>query len=337
MYKLLGGERVISDVREQGNLLGRRLDLLVNVSEGLITAETMTRGQAESFHEILLDSIALQLATGNRRSVFDSFRVDNPKLLGGSKYRLAKLRESDEAQLDWHFQILVQAAASAKGLGLLKDLRDDPRFSNSRVCDYAINGNNDKFELLECKRIHPEGSLSLNPVQDVITKIRSRLPSAIDQLERTSHVSHVFGNSLCVKHALIDISGYSGGQEKVSSHSVNLVLGGFQQNDICAIESAVASNCIGLDRLTLCWYTPIWIDGKIRAILQQTKSIFQSTVKVDLFNYEGWTVEGYPLSQAEYREFRVLSRVKSLDSIAISYENMSNPQTFWTTGPEEKL
>ena len=61
------------------------------------------------FLEILLDSVGIVAAT-QRLKKFNSLKIEDPTLLGPSNYRMAKLMEKDENQLDWYFSVLVQGA-----------------------------------------------------------------------------------------------------------------------------------------------------------------------------------------------------------------------------------
>jgi hypothetical protein len=336
MYEALSSKRVLLGLRRTGNnMLGRRLDLLAGLNDGSIAGAGMAPEQAMEFQEALLDAMALQLATGSRKSPFDSMRVEQPSLLGSARNRRAKLEEGDQAQLDWHLQNLVQAGAAAKGFGQLRDLCSDSRFSGQRICDFALPLGNRGHELLECKRFRPKSSFTAGGAVPAVTKkIVTRLPSLVDQLNQTSNV---VGGSPTVKHALIDISGYSDSQREVHVDGFPVVVRGFDEGEIDEIESGIISSCSGLDKLTLCWRQSVWITGKIRASIQRTRSSLIGGDVTGSLNYEGWTVEGYPREENEYGEFRISSRVKSLDSIVVSYMNLSDPKSFWKVGEIETL
>jgi hypothetical protein len=335
MYEALSSKQVILDIRSKGNMLGRRLDLLAGLSDGSIAGAGMAPEQALEFQEALLDAMALQLATGRRQSPFDSMRVEQPSLLGGATNRRAKLEEGDQAQLDWHFQTLVQAGAASNGFGQLRDLCSDSRFSGQRVCDFALPLGKHGHELLECKRFRPNNSLTAREdVPAAIKKIVIRLPSLVEQLNQTSNV---LGGSPAIKHALIDISGYSDSQKEEHISGFAVVVRGFDEGEIDEIESGIISSCGGLDKVTLCWRQSVWIAGKIRASIQRTKSSLIGRELTGSLNYEGWTVEGYPREENEYSEFRISSRAKSLDGIVQSYWNLSDPKSFWKIGEVETL
>lgn len=334
MYRALVGDEALSDAIVRSNLLGRRLQFLKEAAAGSVTLDQMTQEQAILFQETLLDSTALQSATGGRSAVFDSLETQDPTLLGGSRFRRAKLRESDDSQLDWHFQILVQAWASSKALGPVKDLQDDPRFKNQRACDFRLRRGNGRSELLECKRVHPITDQIGDPVQGVIAKIIDRLPDGIDQLRRTAAV---IGTDVCDQHLLVDISAYAGSSLRTMCGAVQVDVGGFQEEQLSEITARIAPQCTGLARLTLCWHAPIKLDGMYRAIIQRSKVVFGQGRAPGLLHCEGWTVEGYPMSNTEYREFRVSSVARSLDWIVASYNSMSSPETFIKFGPKQRV
>jgi hypothetical protein len=329
LYRGLAGEKAFSEIIVTQTLLGRRLKLLTEIAAARVTSDQMTQDQAMMFQETLLDVIGLQYATGGQGTVYDSIHIKDPTLLGGSRDRRAKLRESDDAQLDWHFQILVQAWV-AGSLGSLKDLRDDPRFKNRRACDFCLPRSNSRFELLECKRVHSATDQISDSIEPVVAKIIDRLPNAIDQMERTADV---LGKDVCDLHLLIDISAYTGHWQTTKCCEVQVEVGGFNEEQLPRIALAVAHHCGKLSRLTLCWYAAVKLDGRYRAIIQRSKIVFGETPTTALLDYKGWTVEGYPRSNEEYCEYRVSGIARTIDWIVSSFNSLSSPETFVKAGP----
>src|SRR5207249_3508305 len=116
-----------------------------------------------------------------------------------------------------------------------------------------------RFELLECKRIHPEVKAA-DQIPDVIKKLIGSLPGAIDQLTSTASI---FGPSNCDKHLLVDISAYSGSFQKHMYGNLALeVRGGFKEEELATIAEQIGEKCSGLTRLTLSWHVFVWIKGK---------------------------------------------------------------------------
>jgi hypothetical protein len=288
----------------------------------------MTHEQAISLQEILLDATALDSATGGRGGIFSPRKVADPVLLGVSRYRRAKLLASDDAQLDWHFQILVQAWSAQRGFTALRDLQDDSRFSGKRSCDFALSRANGRTELLECTRVHPASSQGSTNLQALITKIADRLPDKISQLRSSACV---IGVPNCNQHLLIDISAYARTVKSKMYGAVEVEVTGLQKSELATIAAALNPYCEGLAQVTLCWHELVRLNGMYRAIIQQTRTLLDKQPDTEVLRYAGWTVEGYPMSKAEYREFRVSTTARSLDWIVTSYNNLSSPETFYTT------
>jgi hypothetical protein len=113
MYRTLGGKKAVSDAIKRQNLVGRRLLFLEEAAAGRMTLDGMTQQQAILLQETLLDATALRTATGGRATVFDSLKMQHPVLLGGSRYRRAKLRETDDALLDCTFKFYYRLGVRA--------------------------------------------------------------------------------------------------------------------------------------------------------------------------------------------------------------------------------
>lgn len=330
MYRTLGGDKVIDEIIRRRNLLGRRIAFLSDLSKGDIGPEDLNDTDGLSLQESLLDAIALQVATGDRASVFSTIGTSNPSWVGKSRLRRAKLLGSDDEQLDWHFQTLVQAWAVNHSSNRIKELESDLRLKGSRSCDFAIERSKNRLELLECKRFRPEHTPQTGSIDALIGKLRSRVPDAADQLKVTAKV---LGATQCDTHLLIDITAYSDLVAASSSVGEATEFGGFPDETISGLRAELTTLGVGIDKVTLCWHAPVKIAGRFRAIVQRVTTVVDSK-PVKMLDYSGWTVEAYPLG-SEYREFRVSAVARSVEGILTSFRNLSSPETFFTTGPSE--
>jgi hypothetical protein len=301
---------------------------------------TFNLKHAPEFHEALLDALALQHVTGDLRNVFSRFKTNSAGIaaLGRKKGRLAKLTDGETSQLDWHFQLLIQAWACSKGLGPLRDLRDEACFAGRKVCDFAITYGNGAIELLECKRVHPGAATTEDVIPVVVSKIRDKLPKAAAQLNETALV---IGNAVRCRHVLIDISAYCNEARDVPSRFGHVQAVGFDQDRVDHVLSVIASDIKEhhriIDKVTLCWRTLVLIDDKVRALVHNPVSRLCSSADANpgFFEYGGWTVEGYPISTEDYCEFRVSNTVRSIDWIDYSCYMCSNPEKVVKVGPWE--
>lgn len=331
MYETLVGRPTVEAASTTANLLSRRLFLLRRLARADLGPDDLDEEQAITVQETLLDAVALQMATGGRDDVFSGFGVKDPALVGRTRTRRAKLLESDDAQLDWHFQLLVQAWAAAHSHAPVKDLQNDQRFRDRRACDFAIERPSG-LELLEAKRFHPAVGEHDNDIASAISKLTARLPDALEQLTSTAAV---IGKERCKRHLLVDVTAY--GQMPRSSKQGGLAIEetGLAPGELKVILDAIEPVTVGLDKLTLCWNSYVKLDGRYRAIVHRTHS--RLPANAEMLEYVGCTVEAYPLRRLEYRELRVSSVARDLSWLVASYNSLYSPETFSSIGPEVRV
>ena len=342
VYRQILGERCFEALRRTTGPTGTRLRLIQNVQErGSLSLQTSSVDDAIAFLEALLDCVGLASATQGLTQKSYALAVGDPSQLGRSSYRRGKfgyrrgkLKENEQQLLDWYFSVLVQGWAHSKGIGPLKDLHLQKRFKKSRVCDYMVSIEEDNVELLECKRIHPE-SLSYNPIKDTVKKILNKLPEVVAQFDSTEKV---INKTVVCRHLLVDISAYGNKLRLRQLKTRTLKVLGYEGDMVEEILAQLMENCnSGVDKITLCWRNFIFIDDIPRAIVQHTLNTVLYNEAISAFDYEGWTVAGYPQEETDFGELRVSSTARSLEWISTTYNNLFDPKTFYKLGPEHKL
>lgn len=327
MYRAIAGDKVLADAVQRMNLLGRRLLLLHSLSQDLLPHD-LTPAQASLFQELLLDAVALQEAAGGRHGgLFGQEAFRDPSRLGPAAMRRAKVRESDEAQRDWYFQLMVQAWAGTQTAHVVKDLKADIRFRDIEACDFAIERPTGRTELLECKRVHPQASTLDDRIQATTSKLITIIPGAVNQLRSTAEV---IGRHAADLHLLLDIGAYSGASRTVPDDHDIFEIGGFDDEEIDRVIKGIAPLCDGLAQVTVCWHMPITINGIPHAIVQRTRRLIIDPGDRSLNGYPGWTVELIPMGPSGRRELRIAASARPLDSILTEYRNLSSPGTFAT-------
>ena len=251
LYRGLAGERAFSAVEQAGNLLSRRIDTLRSIINTNVAPGELSQQQVIAFSESLLDATALRAATGGPLGVFESLALGDVSLVGRARLRRAKLLASDEEQLNWHFQLMVQAWATSHSVRQIKDLESDRRFQSGRVCDYGIVRSSGRFELLECKRVHPEKTTNNDPVVNVVRKITELIPNAIDQLNATSAIVGVDNSDM---HLLVDVTAYGGSFVQWEQEDNTIQIGGLSDEQVDRIATALRKQCQSLGQVTLCWH-----------------------------------------------------------------------------------
>jgi hypothetical protein len=333
MYLELGGEQSFARAREAKNLIGRRLNLLTWIRDENIGPGDLDRNSAIGMQEAMLDAIALQIATGKRRGVFNVLEIENPARLGRAGERRPMLLNSDDFLLDWHSQMLVHAWANSLSPEPIMDLKLDSRFKGKKACDFALPLPSGRYELLECKRIHPHPSKVSSFIESAVQKLLQLIPQAIVQFTETASV---IGSDQCNYHLLIDITAYAGDPREMVLPDFRVELEGLDDADIDLIVDEIRPVCEELRQVTLCWHTPVRIDGLPCAILQQPRKVLEEESDKESPDYPGWTVENYPVNGTAYRELRVANSAFSVNRIVTSYRMFSNPGAFLKIAPVEK-
>jgi hypothetical protein len=211
-------------------------------------------------------------------------------------------------------------------------LQADERFRDTPTCDFAVERESGRIELLECKRFHSGTNKDGNGVASAVAKLSDRIPDAVKQLRSSAAV---IGAERCDQHLLIDIAAYGGSTRITPVGELEIEETGLAADEVQAIAAAIMPLIADLHKVTLCWHSHLKINGRYRAIVQRAES---PLVRRDhMLNYAGWTVEAYPQRNLEYREIRVSSIARSLSWIVASYNNLSSPEAFFTVGPEVRL
>jgi hypothetical protein len=326
---------VVAQVRDRESIMGRRLRLLEGVARGDNDPQSITPRDACVLLDAVLDAVALQHATGRETSLFDLPEIGNPSILGPLRERRPKVKGTSDELLDWQFQTLVQAWAATKGFGELRDLRHCSRDKASKVCDFLVEDRSGAADLVECKRFHPATPAS-DPVGEATSKLQSRITGAADQLSQSAAQ---FGKETACRHFMADISAYCEVSQPYSGKAVRGEVFGFSRDQVsqvlATVLGGVPTGSRRIDKVSLCWRNEFFIGGLPRAIIHQCLSGTRGSVQ-SVFDYEGWTVEGYPLKESAFRELRASPIARSLPWIATSFANMSSPETFARIGPPQK-
>jgi hypothetical protein len=162
----------------------------------------------------------------------------------------------------------------------------------------------------------------------------SRVDDAADQLRQSADV---LKNASCCRHLLTDVSGYCTHDREAPVASKTVVVRGFNDDEIAGVGAALIDRLPEgdrrIDKMTLCWRNVTFVDGVAVAIAERALSVVRPNV-TSIFNYSGWTVEGYPHRQSAYRDLQLSHGARSLDWIVTSFNNRSSPETFFKGGDE---
>jgi hypothetical protein len=287
------------------------------------------------FMQILLDAFSICAATGSKNDDLSRFKLNNLKLLGGLKERRGKLLKTIDNQKikDWLSCILLQGwINSNKEYPKLNvsDLEHDKRFKNSKKCDFKVDFDNKNFELIECKRIHPEkGEASFS---EMIFKISNTIKKAVEQIKETEKILAV--KSVC-RTIFFDIASYN---NNFSNIDKKWRITGFNEHEIVEIGKDIFVNLKNdgmnnkVDRIILTWKNIVFIDDIPVALIQNYYPIIVKPAISNSIDYKGWTI-GLYTSNAIFKSIRVSSKARTLAWIKLTYFSLNDQ--LLTYGKEE--
>jgi len=323
--EVLGGK--IPQNVEPNPLVDKRLNVLEIFQQG---SKDFNDEDLNVFLDTLLDAVGIVAASeGN----IPDFLVGEVGIFGsvGNIYR-----KLDDQVNDWFFATLVQGWFHDKHNVKLRDLDLCYKFPNrKRICDFKIEKSSEHFDLLECKRVHPESS-DFSSEGHLIGKIHSKSKEASEQLADTQEELSLENAD---KHFLIDISQYNK-ESRIVQHSNPIIekieIGGFSKDEITSLKGKINQNSISeVDRITLCWTNKIFINDVLCAVVHYTDPVHLTEHSRYVLDYGGWTSEGYPIlsKNRKFGELRVSSTPRELSWIKASYLSCTDNLLSW--GPEE--
>lgn len=301
-----------------------------------ISLENLSIENIIFFMQILLDAFSICAATGSKGDDLSSLKLNNLKLLGSLKERRGKLLKTIDNQkiIDWLSCILLQGWINGNkeypNLNVF-DLEHDRRFKNSKKCDFKVDFDNKNFELIECKRIHPEkGEASFS---EMIFKIYNTIKYAIEQIKETEKILTI--RSVC-RTIFLDITSYN---KNFLNFDKNMKMTGFNEQEIIEIAKNIFIDLKNdginskVDRIILTWNNIVFFDDIPIALIQNYHPII---VRPDILNsiyYKGWTI-GLYTSNAIFKSIRVSSTVRTLAWIKANYFSVKG-QLIKSYGKEE--
>jgi len=266
------------------------------------------------FMQILLDAFSICAATGSKGDDLCNFKLNNLNLLGSLKERRGKLLKSIDNQKikDWLSCILLQGWINSNkeypNLNI-SDLEHDKRFKNSKKCDFKVNFNNGNFELIECKRIHPEkGEASFS---EMICKVVDIIEYAVEQIKDTEKILAV--RSVC-RTIFLNVASYNNNFLNIDK---NIKMTGFNEQEIIEtgknIFVSLKNDGINskVDRIILTWKNIIFFDDIPVALIQNCYPIIVKPAILNPIDYKGWTI-GLYTSNAIFKSIRVSSTARTL-------------------------
>ena len=251
----------------------------------------------------------------------ENWKIENKEFIGATQQEIIGKLLNQNQRENYLFSLNFQSWINGKKeFKPIKDLENLPGIQINRVCDFKVEANSNKYDLVECKRKYPSKPNSSFPENKILEKIMKTMSDAKKQLLFTEafFVQKCEPKANC-KHLLIDITGYS---ETISCKKNSFEICGFDfDSNIQPIINRILGKAISdIDKITLCWTNIIKNNGLIVAKTLNTAQV-DITDKIPLFNYDGFTLEIYPNHNNHklISQFRISSTARSFSWIKASW------------------
>jgi len=220
------------------NLFYKILEHISKIKDkSYISLKNLSIEDISFFMQILLDAISICASTDSKSDDLRNFKINNLELLGSLKDRRGILLKTIKNQniKDWLSSVLLQGWINDNGIPKISvvDLRFDERFKSTKKYDFKVDFDTEYFELIECKRIHPEKKES--SFFDMINKIYDNINKAEIQIEETEKVLTVRSNC---RTLFLDISSYNNNLLNIDKY-INVT--GFNEKEIIGIKKIFLS------------------------------------------------------------------------------------------------
>lgn len=327
IYSTLISKKVLCE-KEKPNYVVDSIDFLNNFKNinDFVTGKVSNQ-EIYHFLKLLLDVVGLVGAT---EGTLQPIKLGDTKLIG-RKRDLMGIYKGDDSNIDQNmcatlFQGWIKSKKSS--LKISKDLRNVVPKS-MEACDFLLVHDGTQV-LIECKRIHSTKDDN-DLIESIINKSLYWSDKAISQFESTENFLN--SNNFC-RHLILDISAY--GKNCRNNFRDHYTVGLSESEEIKQVIAGLKSNVSSkIDEITLCWSELYVFERKPRAFVYRTIPLKINRHTPSLFNYEGWTIEFYPLGKEtdEFKELRIASIARTHAWIKASWHGCIDNLITW--GPVE--
>jgi len=331
IYSTLISEKVLSDA-EKSNYIVDSINFLTNFNNiSDFVVGKISYQEIYHFLKLLLDVVGLVSVTEGKLQPI--IKLGDTKLIG-RKRALMGVYKGDDSSVDQNMcATLFQGWIKSKNLPF--KISKDLRFivpKNLQACDFLLEGKGNQI-LVECKRVHSIKEIKDN--NDLITNIVNKSVNLIDKsIPQFKSTEKFLNENHYYRHLILDISAY--GENCIRYFGDHNIVGLLESKEIKQIIAVLETyKLAGIDEITLCWSELYVFEDKPRTFVYRTTPFKINKDTPSLFNYEGWTIEFYPLGKKtnEFKELRISSIARSQAWIKTSWHScIDNLITF---GPEE--
>jgi len=309
--------------------INETLQFLIRLeSKGNLSTKNNTDKEIAQFFRIFLDLAGIVSAT---KGQIEPLSIGDIKLIGKKKDISGLLSTGQTSVDDWICSVLFQGwvRMHEPDLSISRDLRYVISKYGGRRCDFEVVGTKVPRTLVECKRLHPHPFYSdkkfENDVLGLVTrKILDNCSTAKKQFD---DAESSLSNGRRIRTLIVDVSSYG---ENCLRHVRNgIMIGLDEKTQIKTIMSQLAKEEInGIHQLVLAWSDVFFFKGARRALVYYTKpiAIDGTNLTNPQLNYEGWTVEFYPMGKglSKYLELRLSNTASSFRWIRASWFSLTD-------------
>ena len=330
IYSTLISGKVLSD-DEKSNYIVDSINFLNNYNNiSDFVAGKVSNQEIYHFLKLLLDVVGLVSAT---EGSLQPIKLGDTKLIG-RKRDLMGVYKGDDSNVDQNMcATLFQGWIKNKNslFKISKDLRNVvPK--NLQTCDFLLEGKKNQT-LVECKRVHSIKEIKDN--NDLITNIVKKSVDWIDKsISQFESTEKFLNENNYYRHLILDISAY--GKNCLSDFGDYNIVGLLKSKEIKQIIADLETHeFAGIDEITFCWSELYVFKNKPRTFVYRTTPFKINKDTPSLFNYEGWTIEFYPLGKKtnEFKELRISSITRPQAWIKASWQSCTD--NLITFGPVE--
>jgi hypothetical protein len=316
IYSTLISEKVLSD-DEKSNYIVDSINFLNKFDKiNDFVVGKVSNQEIYHFLKLLLDVVGLVSAT---EGSLQPIQLGDTKLIG-RKRDLMGVYKGDDSNVDQNMcATLFQGWIKSKNppFRISKDLRNIvPK--NLQACDFLLEDKKNQT-LVECKRVHSIKEFKDN--NDLITSIVKKSVSWIDKsVSQFESTAEFLNENNFHRHLILDISAY--GKNCISHFGDHTIVGLLESKEIKQIIADLETyEFAGIDEITFCWSELYIFEDKPRTFAYRTIPFKINKDTHSLFNYEGWTIEFYPLGKKtnEFKELRISSIARSQAWIKASW------------------
>lgn len=251
--------------------------------------------------ESFLDAACMSISSGVLRTPPSEFifNINQLENLGGINQIENSLNVGRRNSKPWFFEVRVRAWYSNHFGRMFSDLDDE---YDQSVCEFAIDINGVRSQVIECKR--KTDRLSEVAEEPFKNWYRRRYEKAISQFKSTEspEIEDLYHPKRHLIIGVTDVATGVGSTEESLSDECDYEVVGCRERDIQKVKKWIREvhndENLRVDQITIVWNNYYLDNGVRKGLTENTEKVFADDQVVD---YEGWNIYGHTLQTSEFR------------------------------------